>query len=354
MIGYGEFEMTDGTGKSSNPIQGNQVSQGRLNEMSEFIDEEASDTSNWIEIYRTADEWEVKLILATLAAQQIRCRPIQVKKQRQTVLFVAPEHEVTAMELVSRIDVAIADNEMTMQSKETAKALQQRDMAAVTEENPQLTTESGETLLAQREDIGSVVHVERQGYELRVGPEPYITIPDNDWEEFTDFSAQRQEFVMLLRHEYPALYDWIQNEKLLSEFTRLIEMTYQDGSPIPVTHRQYTQSTDDEIDETPFNGFAQLSITVAVISLLTVLFRVPWQANAVLAGVVLLSAIIAFFQIRMQAERNIEGEKPGGNMLALSAIILSCLVVLFSWWLDQRPEPDTPDNLPVRENTGNR
>lgn len=347
--------MVDDTGKSSNPLQGSQVSQGRLDEMSEFIGEEVKDTSNWIEIYRTSDEWEVKLILATLAAQQIRCRPIQVRKQRQTALFVAPEHEVAAMELVSRIDVAIADNEMAMHSKETAEALQQRDMAAVVEENPQLTTEPGETLLAHREEIGSVIHVEGQGYELRVGTEPYITISDTDWEEFTDFSAQRQEFVMLLRHEYPSLYDWIQDEKLLSEFTRLIEMTYQDGSPIPVIHRQYTENTDDdEMDETPFNGFAQLSITIALISLLTVLFRVPWQVNAVLAAVVVLSAVIAFFQIRMHAERNIDGEKPSGNMLAFSAIILSCLVVLFSWWLDQRPEPDTPDNPPVRENTINR
>lgn len=347
--------MEGGRGKSTSPSQGTQVSQGRLNEVSEFISEEVNDTSNWIEIYRTADEWEVKLILATLAAQQIRCRPIQVKKQRQTALFVAPEHEVTAMELVSRIDVAIADNEMVMQSKEKAEALKQRDMTAVVEDNPQVETESGETILALREDIGSVVHVDGQGYELRVGPEPYITISDNDWEEFTDFSAQRQEFVMLLRHEYPALYDWIQDEKLLSEFTRLIEMTYQDGTPIPVKQRQYTENTDDdEMDVTPFNGFAQLSITVAVISLLTVLFRVPWQVNAVLAVVVVLSAIIAFFQIRMHVERNVDGEKPSVNMLAFSAIILSCLVILFSWWLDQRPEPETPENLPVRENTGNR
>ncbi|MCG9127834.1 hypothetical protein JT359_09585 [Candidatus Poribacteria bacterium] len=349
--------MDGGRGKSTNPSQGTEVSQGRLNQVSEFIGEEVSDTSNWIEIYRTADEWEIKLILATLAAQQIRCRPIQLKKQRQTALFVAPEHEVSAMELVSRIDVAIADNEVVMQSKEKADALKQRDMAAVVEEDQQVETESGETILAQREDIGSVVHVEGQGYELRVGPEPYITIPDRDWEEFTDFSAQRQEFVMLLRHEYPALYDWIQDEKLLSEFTRLIETTYQDGSIIPVAHRQYIENTDeDEMDGTPFNGFAQLSITVAVISLITVLFRVPWQVNVLFLVVVVLSAIIAFFQIRTSVERNLdeEKEKPGGNMLAFSAIILSCLVVLFSWWLDQRPEPETPENLPVRENTGNR
>lgn len=342
-------------GKLTNPSQGNQVSEGRLNEVSDFIGEEVSDTSNWIEIYRTADEWEIKLIIATLTAQQIRCRPIQLKQERQTALFVAPEHEVSALELVSRIDVAITDNEVTMQSGDRAEALKQRDMAAVTEENQQLTTESGETILSQREDIGSVVYVEKRGYELRVGPEPYITIAETDWEEFTDFSAQRQEFGMLLRHEYPSLYDWIQEEKLLAEFTRLIEMTYQDGSPIPLPTRQYTDISDgEELDTTPYNGFAQLSLTVAVISLLTVLFRVPWQVNSVLAIVVVLSGVIAFFQIRMQAERDIEGEKTGGNMMAFGAIVLACLVVVFSWWLDQRPEPETPENPAAREQSGNR
>ncbi|RKU15279.1 hypothetical protein C6501_06925, partial [Candidatus Poribacteria bacterium] len=70
-------------GKLSSPTQDAQVSQGRLNQVTEFIDEEVGDTSDWVEIYRTGDEWEVKLIQATLGAQQIRCRPIQVKQERQ-------------------------------------------------------------------------------------------------------------------------------------------------------------------------------------------------------------------------------------------------------------------------------
>ncbi|MDE0314771.1 MAG: DUF4190 domain-containing protein [Candidatus Poribacteria bacterium] len=341
-------------GKLSSPTQDAQVSQGKLNQVSDFISEEVGDTSNWVEIYRTGDEWEVKLIQATLGAQQIRCRPVQVKQERQTALFVAPEDEVTALELVSRIDVAIADNEITSQSEETAEALKQRDMAAVAEENPQFTTESGETLLAQREDIGSVVYVEGQGYELRVGQEPYITVAENDWEEFTDFSAQRQEFVMLLRHEYPELYDWIQEEKLLAEFIRLIEMTYQDDAPVPVPPRQYADISETETETRPYNSFALLSLTVAIISLITVLFRVPWQMNLVLAAVAVLSGVIAFFRIRMQAESLADGEKTVGAPMALSAIVLAFLVVVFAWWLDQRPEPEVPENPPVRQEVGDR
>jgi len=337
-------------GKQRNPRQGSQISQGRLNQVSEFINEEVGDTSNWIEIYRTSDEWEVKLIQATLGAQQIRCRPLPVKKEGKTALFVAPEYEVTALELVSRIDVAIADNEITKQSEAAAEALKQRDMAAVVDEDESGTTVSGETTLAQREDIGSVVYVTGHGYELRVGPEPYTTVAERDWEEFTDYSAQRQEFTILLRHEYPELFDWIQQEKLLAEFIRLIEMTYQDDAPVPVPPRQHTDSSElEETDTTPYDPYALFSMTCVVISLITLLLRVPWQANFVLAAISVLSGVIALFRIRMQAERLDDGEKTVGIPMAISAIVLACMVVVFAWWLDQRPEPDVPVRPPLQE-----
>lgn len=342
--------MDDERGKQRNPPQGSQISQGRLNQVSEFINEEAGDTSDWIEIYCTSDEWEVKLIQATLSAQQIRCRPVQIRQERTTALFVAPEHEVTALELVSRIDVAIADNEITLKSEAAAEALKQRDMAAVTGEDESVRSVSGETILAQREDFGSVVYVAGHGYELRVGPEPYTTVAESDWEEFTDYSAQRQEFTILLRHEYPELFDWIQQEKVLAEFIRLIEMTYQDDAPVPVPPRQYIETSENEETESiPYNSYALLSMSVAVISLITVLLRVPWQVNFVLAAVSVLSGVIALFRIRMQAERINEGEKTVGIPMAISAIVLACLVVVFSWWLDQRPEPDVPVKPPLHD-----
>ena len=331
--------------KTVSPPQGAQASQGQVRQVSQLFGEAIGDTHEWVEIHRTNDEWEVRLIQATLSAQQIRCRPIELKQERQTALLVAPEHEVTAMELISRIDAIVTDNEMAAQSEEAAEVLKQRDMAVVQEDTNQQTDpdDSTELILAEREGIGSVVYVDGQGYELRVGPEPYVTVPENDWEEFTDFSAQRQEFVILLRHEYPDLFEWIQEGKLLAEFIRLIEMTYQDGAPTPVSHRHGDAADAEELDATPYHLFAQLSLTVAVVSLIAVLFHVPWYVNLVLAVVAVASAVVAKYQIDTS-----EGKSTGIPM-ALGAIVLACLVVVFAWWLDQRPEPVEPANPPVRE-----
>ncbi len=330
--------------KTVSPPQGAQASQGQVRQVSQLFGEAIGDTNEWIEIHRTNDEWEVRLIQATLSAQQIRCRPIELKEERQTVLLVAPEHEVTAMELISRIDAIVTDNEMAAQSEENAEALKQRDMAVVQEDTSQQTdpNDSTELILAEREGIGSVVYVTGKGYEIRVGPEPYVTVPENDWEEFTDFSAQRQEFVILLRHEYPDLFEWIQEGKLLAEFIRLIEMTYQDGAPTPVSDR-HRDADAEEFDATPYHPFAQLSLTVAVVSLIAVLFQVPWYVNLVLAVVAVASAVVAKYQIDVS-----DGESTGIPM-ALGAIVLACLVVVFAWWLDQRPEPVEPANPSVRE-----
>ncbi|RKU20897.1 hypothetical protein C6503_05290 [Candidatus Poribacteria bacterium] len=328
--------------KTVSPPQGAQASQGQVRQVSQLFGEAIGDTHEWVEIHRTSDEWEANLIQTTLKAQQIRCRPLELKEEGQTVLLVDPEHEVTAMELVSRIGVAVTDSEMVAQSEETAEALKQRDMAVVQEDTNQDSDpgDLSELTMAAREGIGSVVYVAGQGYELRVGPEPYVTVPENDWEEFTDFSAQRQEFVILLRHEYPDLFEWIQEEKLLAEFIRLIEMTYQEGAPTPVS-RQRTDA--EEADAPPYHPLAQLSLTVAVASLIAVLFQVPWTVNLVLAVAAIVSAVVAKSQI------DASDGKSTGIPMALGAMVLACLVVVFAWWLEQRPEPVEPANPPVRE-----
>ncbi|RKU38236.1 hypothetical protein C6496_06995 [Candidatus Poribacteria bacterium] len=330
--------------KTTSPSQGGQVSQGQLRQVTQLFGEGTVNTDEWVEIHRTNDEWEVKLIQASLSAQQIRCRPIELKQERQTALLVAPEHEVEAMELISRIDAVVTDNEMTMRAEGTAEALKQRDMAAVQDETQRSVLEdSTELLIAEREGVGSVVYVAERGYELRVGPEPYVTVAERDWEEFTDFSAQRQEFVILLRHEYPDLFEWIQEEKMLAEFIRLIEMTYQEGAPIPASHRHGGTSDAEEFDGPPYHPLAQLSLTVAVVSLIAVLFQVPWLVNLVMAVVAVASAVVAKYQI------DASDGKSTGIPMALSGIVLACLVVVFAWWLSQRPEPVEPQQPSVRE-----
>lgn len=328
--------------KTVSPPQGAQASEGQVRQVSQLFGEAIGDTHEWVEIHRTGDEWEANLIQTTLKAQQIQCRPIELKEERQTALLVDPEHEVAAMELVSRIGVAVTDNEMVARSEETAEALKQRDMTVVQDDATTASDpgDASELIMAEREGIGSVVYISGQGYEIRVGTEPYVTVPESDWEEFTDFSAQRQEFVILLRHEYPDLFEWIQEEKLLAEFIRLIEMTYQEGAPAVVSYRQ---SDAEELDTTPYHPLAQLSLTVAVVSLIAVLFQVPWFVNLVLAVVAVVSAVAAKYQIDAS-----EGESTGIPM-ALSAMVLACLVVVFAWWLEQRPEPVDPATPPARE-----
>ena len=331
--------------KTVSPPQGAQVGQGQVRQVSQLFGEAIGDTSEWVEIHRTSDEWEANLIQTTLNAQQIRCRPIELKAEKQTALLVDPEHEVAAMELVSRIGVAVTDNEMVAQSEETADALKQRDMAVVQEDTPQDSDpgDSSEIIMAAREGIGNVVYVAGQGYEIRVGPEPYVTVIESDWEEFTDFSAQRQEFVILLRHEYPDLFEWIQEEKLLAEFIRLIEMTYQEGAPTPVSRGNNDVADADGLDTTPYHPLAQLSLTIAVVSLIAVLFQVPWTVNLVLGVAAIVSAVVAKSQI------DASDGKSTGIPMAVSAMVLACLVVAFAWWLAQRPEPVEPEKPPVRE-----
>ena len=338
-------------GKTVTPPEGAQVGDGQVRQVSKLFGEAIGDTHEWVEIHRTGDEWEVNLIQTTLNAQQIRCRPMELKEEGQTVLLVAPEHEVEAMELVSRIGVAVADSEMTTQSEEVAEALKQRDMTVVQEDTTQDPDpgDSSELIMAEREGIGSVVYIAGRGYEIRVGPEPYPIVAENDWEEFTDFSAQRQEFVILLRHEYPDLFEWIQEEKLLAEFIRLIEMTYQEGAPTPATHRHSAANTEELADTTPYHPLAQLSLTVAVVSLIAVLFQVPWGVNLIFAFVAVVSAVAAKYQIDASDGKSV------GIPMALSAIVLSCLVVVFAWWLEQRPEPvEQTENPPVRERIEDR
>ena len=68
-------------------------------------------TDDWVEIHRTADEWEAKLIQTTLGNQQIRCRSESHRgddRQRRILLFVAPDDRVEALEIVSRIGLVVA------------------------------------------------------------------------------------------------------------------------------------------------------------------------------------------------------------------------------------------------------
>ena len=292
-------------------------------------------TDNWVEIYRTTDEWEVKLIQATLGNQQIRCRPDYNRKERQTTLFVAPEHQVEALELVSRIGLAITDNQDAAQELEEDEAGRRtaHHPAAEDIKIPKATPTALEKItVAEREGIGAIVHYIGQGYELHVGPEPYNIVDEDRWEEFTDFSAQRHEFSILLKHEHPELFQWLKYEKLMGEFIRLVESTYRDVPP-PRRRRDHhvSQSVASHAElstnaaDAKVCPIAKLSLWFSLASLLAVILQLPWYASIALSLLAIGAALVGKY--RIDASRG--GLK--GKPIALIAIIIACIVVVITW-----------------------
>ena len=185
---------------------------------------------NVIEIYSTFDQWNAQLIQTQLKREGIQ----SLMKKRQTnsgsreiALFVGLEDEVSAKEIVSHIDLVIIDSNLKNKEVPTGETV------TTESETPTTTpTDISSITIADRGDIGKVVHHVGHGYELQMGLEPYCVVGEDRWEEFTDFSAQLQEFSILLKHEYPELFKWLKDHRMMLEFTRLIESTYRDVPPL--------------------------------------------------------------------------------------------------------------------------
>lgn len=182
-------------------------------------------TGGWTVIHRTADDWEISLIRAAFARAQIPHKIVEERdrnRRSRSAVAVPVEVEEEALEtLLGVVDLVQAPSP-SEESEETKPPDETVSFAVRA-----VATDVPLRLIAEREGLGSIVHVEGHGYELCVGPEPYFIVPDERWEEFTDFSAQRQEFAILLEKEFPSLYRWLRKEKKFGEFLKLVESTYR-------------------------------------------------------------------------------------------------------------------------------
>ena len=299
-------------------------------------------TDDWVEIYRTTDEWESNLIQTMLGNKQIRCRPEYIRnadRQRQIILFVDPEDLVDALEIVSQTGLAITNEKYENQHTDGESDLE-RDARTSESDLPQPTPTAGPaTIIAEREGIGKIVHHVGRGYELQVGPAPYYMVEEARWEEFTDFSAQRQEFSILIRHEYPNLSQWLSQEKLFAEFTHLVEATYRDVPPARPDNRQQTESASDNAGaaEAQVNRLAKFGLWVSLVSLLGVIVQLPWYACLILALLAAITGCIAKYQI----DRSNGTLK--GNLIAFLAIIIACIVIAIAWTQRQPSLPESSD-----------
>ena len=302
-------------------------------------------TDDWVEIYRTTDEWESNLIQTMLGNKQIRCRPEYIRnadRQRQIILFVDPEDLVDALEIVSQTGLAITNEEYENQHPDgEGDPDLERDASISESDLPQPPPTAGTaTIIAERERIGKIAHHVGRGYELQVGPTPYYMVAEDRWEEFTDFSAQRQEFSILIRHEYPNLSLWLKREKLFAEFTHLVEATYRgDVPPARSENRQQNESAPDSTGaaEVQINRLAKFGLWVSLVALLGVIVQLPWYASLILALLAAVTGCIAKYQI----DRSNGTLK--GNLIAFLAIIIACIVIAIAWRQRQPSLPESSD-----------
>ena len=190
---------------------------------------------SWIVIYTTSDEWMARLIKAAMAAQGIRCK-LDRSRRGDYIVSVPDVKELDALEVLNRVEMAISEHAMERLLEREGRSEEMRGFVRERREEPSpipraVPTAVEKVVIASREGVGEIVHYIDRGYELRVGPEPYYMVEEARWAEFTDFSAQRHEFLILLRTEYPRLYKWLKQNKLMGEFIRLVESTYRDVPP---------------------------------------------------------------------------------------------------------------------------
>ena len=306
-------------------------------------------TDDWVEIYRTPDEWEAKLVQAVLGNEYIRCRVEHSRSadgQRQVLLFVAPEDQIEALEVVSRISLTITSDESERQRQAGVgrdhTADDQKSWSEV--ESPKETPAAVEQItIAEREGIGKVVHHVGRGYELQAGQEPYYMVEENRWEEFTDFSAQRQEFSILLQHEYPILCQWLKQEELMVEFIRLVESTYREVPPprprkqqrstiAPTANANSTNTADART-----SNLAKFGLWVSLASLAVVILRLPWHASLALSVLAVITGFVAKYRIDTS-----EGTLKG-TLIAFLAIIIACIVIAITWKQQHSNQPESSD-----------
>ena len=294
-------------------------------------DDSLFSTVDWVEIYRTTDEWESNLVQTTLKNQHIQCRPTRERDadgKRQIILSVSRDDQVEALEIVSDINLAIANEEHA--ERETAKVPpRNHPNPPIMNEPPKAApTVFEEVTIAEREGIGRIIHYPGRGYELQVGPEPYGIIEESRWNEFIDLSAQRQEFSMLLRHEYFQLFQWLKAQKLMAEFIRLVESTYRE---VPPPRRRNQQPDAAAALDSSSSGeaavrislFAKASLGIALISLSSAIFRFQWSVGYGLSLLAIVTGIAAKFHIDSRG-----GALKGGRIVMLAVIIAGVAIVL--------------------------
>ena len=193
---------------------------------------------NWMEVYRTTDLWEAEVIRSALLNESIRANVKSVKgakKGPQENVVSVPGVKVNeALMVIDRTSIVIAKKDEIIAEQEQQEATPQASSNEVPEAVVAEPT-SEPVVVAEKDDVGEILHYEAEDvYELRLVMEDYKAthrMSAEEWEDFIDFSAQRQEFFILLRERYPQLASYLKENKMRPNFLKMIEYSYGKSQP---------------------------------------------------------------------------------------------------------------------------
>lgn len=193
---------------------------------------------NWTEVYKTTDLWEAEVIRAALLNESIRANVKSVKgaeKGTQENVVSVPGVKVSeARMVIDRTSVVIAKKDEIIAEQEQQETTPQASSNEVPEAVIAEPT-SEPVVVAEKDDVGEILHYEAEDvYELRLTMEDYKAthrMSAEEWEDFIDFSAQRQEFFILLKERYPQLASYLKENKMRPNFLKMIEYSYGKSQP---------------------------------------------------------------------------------------------------------------------------
>lgn len=211
-----------------------------------------TDTGGWTRVFASDDEWQLNVLRAALIHAEIPFKRVKSEGADEICVPIeyATEAELARMRVEEALNRSEEDGENSI------------DMSAAPPPPPPI--DAPVQTIVSDPSLGEIVYIEHYGYELRVGAEPFYAVPEEEWEEFLDISAQRREFGILLEKEYERLYAHLRGAKQFPQFVRMVEAVYKGGG-----------AADNPSDF--LRAAARLMAAIALIVFLAALFR--WIAS---------------------------------------------------------------------------
>ena len=202
--------------------------------------------ADWNSVYSSTDAWEAELVRSAMINESISATvrsneyviDASGKKRRSHAVYIPESSFDEAQPVLERTLIILSNKEKIIQEQEKRELqiAQGKDKSKVEEEKVPEPKPSGEpVVIAEKQGVGQVIYYEiNDVYELRIDFDFYKNshfMNAEEWDEFTNFSAQRQEFFILLKEKYPKLADLLKEHKKRADFLKLIEYSYGKSQP---------------------------------------------------------------------------------------------------------------------------